>query len=120
MSSYIQSSNYSRSLRYRGNDRLEQSAITHIFAGTCFATATISVSIPWLYWLMVPFWTTMMAMMVFKIVHKFIYIGTSLLMSPTGLGKSDLNGDVTLLHRVICTVEYNLGLSHGDCNGEVF
>ena len=46
------------------------------------------------------------------------------LRSPTGLGKSDLNeGDlneeVTLLQRVICTVEYNLGLINGDCNGEV-
>ena len=49
-----------------------------------------------------------------------IYSGTSLLRSPTGLGKSDLNGEVTLLQGVICTVEYNLGLSHGDCNGEVF
>ena len=48
------------------------------------------------------------------------YSGTSLLRSPTGLGKSDLNGEVTLLQGVICTVEYNLGLSHGDCNGEVF
>ena len=37
-----------------------------------------------------------------------------------GTGKSDLNGEVTLLQGVICTVEYNLGLSHGDCNGEVF
>ena len=32
------------------------------------------------------------------------YNGTSLLRSPTGLGKSDLNGEVTLLQRVICTV----------------
>ena len=48
------------------------------------------------------------------------YSGTSLLRSPTGLGKSDLNGEVTLLLWVICTVEYNLGLSQGDCNGEVF
>ena len=48
------------------------------------------------------------------------YSGTSLLRSPTGLGKSDLNGEVTLLQGVICTVEYNLGLSQGDCNGEVF
>ena len=47
-------------------------------------------------------------------------IGTSLLRSPTGLGKSDLNGEVTLLQGVICTVEYNLGLSQGDCNWEVF
>ena len=49
-----------------------------------------------------------------------MYSGTSLLRSPTGLGKSDLNGEVTLLQGVICTVEYNLGLSQGDCNGEVF
>ena len=46
--------------------------------------------------------------------------GTSLLRSPTGLGKTDLNEDVTLFQRVICTVEYNLGLIHGDGNGEVF
>ena len=50
----------------------------------------------------------------------FKYSGTSLLRSPTGLGKSDLYGEVTLLQGVICTVEYNLGQSHGDCNGEVF
>ena len=37
-----------------------------------------------------------------------------------GLGKSDLNGEVTLFQGVICTVEYNLGLSHDDYNGEVF
>ena len=48
------------------------------------------------------------------------YSGTSLLRSPTGLGKSDLNGEVTLLQGIICTGEYNLGLSQGDCNGEVF
>ena len=36
-----------------------------------------------------------------------------------GLGKSDLNGEVTLLKGVICTVEYNLGLSKGDRNDEV-
>ena len=47
------------------------------------------------------------------------YSGTSLLMSPTGLGKSDINGEVTLIKGVICTVEYNLGLSHDDCNWEV-
>ena len=35
------------------------------------------------------------------------------LRSPTGLGKSVLNGEVTLLQGVICTVEYNLGLSQG-------
>ena len=38
----------------------------------------------------------------------------------TGLGKSDLNGEVTLLQVVICTVEYKLGVNQGDCNGEVF
>ena len=48
------------------------------------------------------------------------YSGTSLLRSPTGLSKIDLNGKVTLLQGVICTVEYNLGRSQGDCNLEVF
>ena len=48
------------------------------------------------------------------------YNGTPLLRSPTGLGKCDLNGEVTLLQGVICIAEYNLGLSQGDCNGEVF
>ena len=48
----------------------------------------------------------------------YIYSGTSLLRSPTGRGKSDLNGEVALLQGVICTVEYNLGVSHGDCNWE--
>ena len=48
------------------------------------------------------------------------YNGTSLLRSPTGMGKGDLNGEVTLLQGVICTVGYHLGLSHGDCNGVVF
>ena len=48
------------------------------------------------------------------------YSGTSLLRSPTGLGKRDLNGEVTLLQGVICTVESNLGLSQGDYNWEVF
>ena len=42
-----------------------------------------------------------------------MYSGTSLLLllvlrSPTGLGKSDINGEVTLLKGVICTVEYNI------------
>ena len=50
----------------------------------------------------------------------YIYSGTSLLRSPTGLGKSDLNGEVTLLQGVICTVGYNLALGHRDCNGEGF
>ena len=42
-----------------------------------------------------------------------IYSGTSLLRSPTGLDKSNLNGEVTLLQGVICTVEYSLGLEPG-------
>ena len=46
--------------------------------------------------------------------------GTSLLISPTGLGKSDHNGEVVRLQGIICNVEYNLELSHGECNGEVF
>ena len=36
-----------------------------------------------------------------------------------GLGKSDLNGEVTILQGGLCTVKYNLGLSQGDHNGEV-
>ena len=41
-----------------------------------------------------------------------MYSGNSLLRSPLGgLGKSDLNGEVTVLEGVLCTVEYNLGLS---------
>ena len=59
-------------------------------------------------------------MLVVLICSRTKYSGTSLLRSPTGLGKSDLNGEVTLLQGVICTVEYNSGLSQGDCNGEVF
>ena len=51
---------------------------------------------------------------------KSVFSGTSLLRSPSGLGKSEFNGEVTLLQGVICTVEYNLGLNQGDCNGEVF
>ena len=53
-------------------------------------------------------------------VDGYKYSGTSLVRSPTGLVKSGLNGEVTLLQGVICTLEYTLGLSHGDCNGEVF
>ena len=34
-----------------------------------------------------------------------------------GLGKSDLYGEVTVLQD--CTVEYNLGVSKGDRNGEM-
>ena len=52
--------------------------------------------------------------------RRWHYSGTSLLRSPTGLGKSDLNGEVTLLQVVIFTMEYNVGLSQGDCNWEVF
>ena len=40
-----------------------------------------------------------------------------------GLGKSDLNEEVTVLQggltSILCTVEYNLGLSKGDRNGKV-
>ena len=36
-----------------------------------------------------------------------------------GLGKSDINGEVTVLQWLNCTVEYNLGLRKGDPNGEV-
>ena len=56
--------------------------------------------------------------LIFKNSHKigFIYSGTSLLRSPTGLCKSDLNEEVTVLQAVICTEEYNLGLSQGDYN----
>ena len=50
----------------------------------------------------------------------FEYSGTSLLRSPTGLGKSDLNAEVAILQEDICTVECNLGLSQGDGNWEVF
>ena len=43
--------------------------------------------------------------------------------SPTGLGKSDLNGEVTIFAMgqppMMCTVEHNLGLNKGDRNGEV-
>ena len=46
------------------------------------------------------------------------YSGTSLLGSPTGCA-SDLNGEVTVLQGVLCTLEYNLGLSQGDRNVEV-
>ena len=55
-----------------------------------------------------------------SIKFLFLFFLFLLLRSPTGLGKSDPNGEVTLLQGVICTVEYNLGLSRGDCNGEVF
>ena len=48
-----------------------------------------------------------------------VYGGTSLLWSPTGLDKSDPNGEVTVFQGVHCTVEYNLGLSNRDRNGEV-
>ena len=52
---------------------------------------------------------------------RVLYSGTSLIWSLAGLGKSDLNGEVTLLQGLTCTVEYNLGLIKGDANanGEV-
>ena len=46
------------------------------------------------------------------------YSGTSLLRSPTGLSKSDLNGEVTVLQGAN-VMGYNLGLDKGDRNGEV-
>ena len=55
-----------------------------------------------------------------SLVLYLLASGTSLLRSLTGLGKCDLNGEVTLLQGVICIVEYNLGLRQCDCNGEVF
>ena len=48
-----------------------------------------------------------------------MYSGTSLIRSRMGLGKSDLNGEVTVLQGQHCTVEYNLGLIKSDPNGEV-
>ena len=48
-----------------------------------------------------------------------IYSGPSLLRSPTGLGKSDLNGEETLLQGSVVlffALEYSLGLSKGDRN----
>ena len=48
-----------------------------------------------------------------------LYSGTSLLTSPTGLDKSDHNGEVNLLQGVICTVEYNFGLIQGSGRGLV-
>ena len=51
---------------------------------------------------------------------NLIYSGPSLLRLPTGLAKRDLNGEVTLLQGVICSVEHNLGLIQGVCNWEVF
>ena len=38
---------------------------------------------------------------------------------PQNWTRSDLNVEVTVLQRVLCTVDYNLGLSNGDRNGEV-
>ena len=55
-----------------------------------------------------------------RVLDRERYSGTSLFRSPTGLGKSDLNGEVTIVQGGICTVEYNFGLSQGDCTGEVF
>ena len=35
----------------------------------------------------------------------YVYSGTSLMRSPAGLGKNDLNGEVTVLQKVLCTVD---------------
>ena len=48
-----------------------------------------------------------------------MYSGTSLLLSPMGLDKSDIYEEVTVLQGRNCTVEFNLGLGKGDRNGEV-
>ena len=40
-------------------------------------------------------------------VYNIILSGP-VLRSPTGLGKSEFNGEVTLLQGVICTVEFNV------------
>ena len=48
------------------------------------------------------------------------YVHASTVEPNTRLGKTDLDGEVTLSKGVICTVEYNLGLSQGDCKGQVF
>ena len=50
------------------------------------------------------------------------YSRTSLIRSPTGLGKSDLNGEVTLLqgqtsYSLHCGIQF--GTDQGDRNGEV-
>ena len=39
--------------------------------------------------------------------------------SHMGLGKIDINGGVTVLQGLNCTVEFNTGLSKGDPNVEV-
>ena len=46
-----------------------------------------------------------------------MYNGTSLIRSPTGLGKSDLNGEVAVNQGAIHS--YCLGPSKGEYNGEV-
>ena len=54
---------------------------------------------------------------------KSAIFGTSLTRSTTGLGNTDLNGEVTVLQGsnvlFFCTMEYDLGLSDGDRNDEM-
>ena len=47
-----------------------------------------------------------------------IYCRTSLLWSPTGLGKSDFDSEVTVLHPIHFTMRNHLGLNRGDRNIE--
>ena len=53
-----------------------------------------------------------------RVMH-WLYSGTSLIRPPTGLAKSELNEEVTILQGILFTVEYRLGLSKGDRSGEV-
>ena len=54
---------------------------------------------------------------------QLVYSGTSLLRSPMGLSKSDINGEVTVLPGlnvlIIALGKLILGLSKGDPIGEV-
>ena len=44
---------------------------------------------------------------------RVVYSGTSLIRSPTGLGKSDLNGEVTVLQGA----KLHCGIEFGTANG---
>ena len=49
---------------------------------------------------------TIVAVLFPQLIDRSKYGGTSLLWSPMGLCKSDLNGEVTVLQGLICTVEF--------------
>ena len=52
--------------------------------------------------------------------HKVtVTLELHLIWSTTGLNKRDLNGEVTILQGLTCTVESNLRLGKGDHSGEV-